>query len=199
MAIFVDVSPGSKLPPPKLGPYAMTPFGPDPQPLYAPISSVSGAGIVVSFIVPFKPPPTHLRVPKGFWGQWRIQPGHVWDPAEYWEGSVYWADPDSTDSVSLVLLLNPSVAAFSFYVQPAQQSSIITATAQNGTSHSLAYPETLAQYFGFYATDGDAISIILVTSDEGSFAIGEFTASESGHRRPRKRAGGRREEPPPHN
>ena len=155
--IFFDGSPGTGAPPATLGPYTMTPFGPDPQLLSTDVGGVAGPTGPISFGAPMQ----HLQVGNG-WATWSNGYG----------GDVYWTDGASSASVSLP----PGTSAFYLYAEPNPfQPFTMTAYAQDGTSSGpiTVEGEAGAQYFGFYATGGESIAVVTVTSGI-DFAIGEF-------------------------
>src|SRR4051812_1046988 len=73
--IVFDASPGSGPPPASLGPYAMTSFGRDPQPLFAPVAGVAGPGGTIAFSSELQ----HVRIGNG-WATW----------SHGYAGDVYW-------------------------------------------------------------------------------------------------------------
>jgi hypothetical protein len=97
----------------------------------------------------------------GTWGSW----------SHGYAGDVYWTD----GGLSVSLALPPGAAAFYLYAQPnIQQSFEIAAQAQDGTTVSqIVDGDGGASYYGFFATGGDLISSITVSSSQ-EFAIGEF-------------------------
>jgi hypothetical protein len=162
-SIVFDGSPGTGAPPTTLGPYTMTPFGADPQPLSTDVGGVAGpTGSVV-----FGASMQHLQIGNG-WATW----------SNGYTGDVYWTDGATSASVTLPA----GTTAFYLYAEPNPFSDFqITAYAQDGTSSG---PITVngfagAQYFGFYATDGQTIASITITSSI-DFAIGEFGIAAPG-------------------
>src|SRR5712692_6699568 len=98
-SIFFDGSPGTGAPPVTLGGYTMTPFGTDPQPLFANVGGVAGPTGNVTFGSPLQ----HLRVGNG-WATWSNGYG----------GDVYWSNGATSTSVAL-----PSgTSAFYLYAEP---------------------------------------------------------------------------------
>ncbi len=155
--IVFDGSPGTGAPPATLGPYTMTPFGVDPQPLFTDVGGVAGPTGNVIFGAPMQ----HVQIGNG-WATW----------SNGYAGDVYWTDGATSANVTL-----PSgTSAFYLYAEPNPFSDfVITAYAQDGTSCG---PITVngyagAQYFGFYGTGGETIASVTVTSSV-DFAIGEF-------------------------
>lgn len=160
--VVFDGSPGTGPPPPTLGSYPMTSFGPDPQPEGEVVSSVEDPAGTVEFW----PPATHLLVPSS-WATWSHE----------YTGDVYMHEGEST----LELTLPPGTKAFSFYAEPdAFQTFTVEAIAQDGTSSGQIDVEGYAgaKYFGFYGTPGnDVASIQISAADPSGFAIGEFQIS----------------------
>ena len=157
-AAITGVALGTAAPPGVLGPYTMTPFGPDPQPLMAMVPSVaSPLGGAVGFSAPL----THYTVGAG-WATW----------SHGYTGDVY-----HSSRPSLMLTLPAGTGAFYLYAEPNPfQPFTITATAQDGTVVSQVVQGMAgAAGYGFYATGGSQISSIQVTSvQQIDFAIGEF-------------------------
>ena len=151
---IVAVTLGTASPPATLGGYTMTPFGADTQALYANVRGVHGPTGDVTFGSPMQ----HLRVGNG-WATW----------SNGYTGDVYYSN--GAASVSL-----PSgTPAFYLYAEPNPfDPYTITASAQDGTSASATVNgNSGAQFFGFYATGGETIVTVTVTSSI-DFAIGEF-------------------------
>jgi len=158
-AAITGVALGTAAPPGVLGPYTMTPFGPDGRPTFSLVSSVpSPLGGDVDFSIPLD----HRTVPFG-WATW----------SHGYTGDVYYG-PGTT---SVTLTMPAGTGAFYLYVEPNYFSTFtITATAQDGTSvsQSVAGYEGAAGY-GFYGTGGSRISSIQVDLlGLSDFAIGEF-------------------------
>lgn len=158
--VFSD-APGTSAPPSTLGPYSMTPFGPDSQAVDTSVSSVAGP----SGTVGFSPSLGHCLV-GGCWNTW----------SNGYTGDVY-----TTTSQTITLTLPVSARAFYFYAETQQFSTFsITATTDQGTTSGpiAVNGEAGAEYFGFYATGADTLKTITVTgADPTGFAIGEFGVS----------------------
>jgi len=152
-----DGSPGTAAPPPTLGPYAMTPFGADPQP-FGSVTSVAGPdGASISFASPLD----HVKVGNG-WNTW----------SNGYTGDVYWTYGADAATISLPAGTN----AFYFYAEPNPYAVFdVTATAADGTTSGPIAVNGFygAQYFGFY-TDGSAPLASITVSSSVDFAIGEF-------------------------
>ena len=163
--IIFDGSPGMGVPPPELGTYPMTPFHPDPRPIYEDVVSMaSPLGGDLGFSIPL----SHRRIGQG-WATWSH--GYV--------GDVYWTNYHT----SVSLTLPPGTTAFYFYVeQNTFKIEIFEAIADGGTSSGSINIDTGhsgATYFGFYSTDGEPIHEIEITCTSGvDFAIGEFGISK---------------------
>jgi len=159
-SIFFDGSPGTGSPPAMLGPYSMTPFPADPQPLFTDVGGVAGPTGNLTFGSPMQ----HLQVGNG-WNTW----------SNGYTGDVYWSDGATSASVAL-----PSgTSAFYLYAEPNPYAVFqITAYAQDGTSSGPISVDGYAgaQYFGFYATGSEKIASVTITSSI-DFAIGEFGIS----------------------
>ena len=108
----------------------------------------------------FSPDLTHLIAGSG-WSSW----------SHGYTGDVYWTD----GGLSASLALPPDTAAFYLFAQPnVQQAFEITAESQDGTTVTQTVDGNGgASYYGFYATAGDLITSITISSDL-DFAIGEF-------------------------
>ena len=155
-AIVFDGSPGTGAPPATLGPYTMTPFALDPQP-YGLVGSVAGPTGAVTF----SPLLDHVRVTDG-WQTWSN--GYL--------GDVYW----TYGALSATVTLPPDTSAFYLYAEPNPFAVFeVTAYAQDGTTSGPIAVDGYygAQYFGFYATGGERVASITITSSI-DFAIGEF-------------------------
>jgi len=158
-ASITGVAGGSAAPGATLGPYSMTPFLCDPQPLYHHVTSVaSPLGGVVEFSIPLD----HYRVGQG-WATW----------SNGYTGDVYSTDWHS----SVTMNLPDQTEAFYFYAEPNPWGQYtIVATAQDGTQITQsvnAYAK--AAYYGFYGTDGSYITSIAVAAPcHIGFGIGEF-------------------------
>jgi hypothetical protein len=157
--IIFDGSPGTAAPPTTLGPYAMTAFGPDPQPVGATVTGVSDSAGMLGF----SPALTHRRVGNG-WATW----------SHGYTGDVY-----STPSGGPITITLPAgTRAFYLYAEPNIFNVFnVTATAQDGTTSGPVQVQgnSGAQYFGFYATGSPNIATITVTgTDTTGLAVGEF-------------------------
>ncbi len=164
--ITFDGSPGTGLPPGTLGPYTMTPFGADPQPLNngPVVTSVNDPAGTIGF----SPALNHSRVGNG-WATW----------SHGYTGDVYWTDTSSTITITL-----PSgTTAFYLYAEPNTQSPFnVTATAQDGTTSGPVVVDGFggAKYFGFYGTGGATLASITTTTDDAAgLGVGEFGISPS--------------------
>ncbi len=159
--VFSD-APGTSAPPATLGPYAMTAFAPDSQPVGQDVSGVAAPDGTLGF----SPSLQHNLVGDG-WATW----------SNGYTGDVY-----STAASTITLALPPSTNAFYFYAEPEQfQVFTITATNSDGTT-SGAVPvqgQAGAEYFGFYSTGSSPLtSITVTTADPDGFAVGEFGISQ---------------------
>ena len=158
--IAFDGSPGTGPPPATLGPYTMTAFGPDPQPVnQGPVvTSVNDPAGTVSF----SPPLTHSTVGNG-WTTW----------SHGYTGDVYW-----TTGSTITMTLPAGTRAFYFYAEPNTFDVFeVTATAQDGTTSGPIQVQgnSGATYFGFYSTGTPNIeSITVTTTDTTGLAVGEF-------------------------
>ncbi len=164
--ISFDGSPGTNAPPPTLGPYTMTPFGPDPYPVGT-FTFVDGVEDPAGTIG-FTPLMVHDTIGNG-WATWSHgYTGDVYDTYHY----------DYADKQHRTISLPPGTKAFYFYAEPQQFALLqIQATAQDGTTSGPIDVQGLAgaQYYGFYATGDSTLSSIDVsTTDPTGFAIGEF-------------------------
>lgn len=154
---IIAVPEGMAPPPATLDGYTLTPFPSDVQPLDALVSSVStpvGGAVSFSSLV------QHFAVGDG-WSTW----------SHGYAGDVYWTH--GLNSVTLTLPGN--TGAFSLYAEPNSFDIFdITATTQNGATITQAVSGSAgASGFGFFATGGDTIQSISVTS-AADFAVGEF-------------------------
>jgi hypothetical protein len=158
--IVFDGSPGTGAPPATLGPYTMTAFGLDPQPVnQGPIvTSVNDPAGTVSF----SPALNHSTVGNG-WDTW----------SHGYTGDVYW-----TTGSTITMTLPAGTRAFYFYAEPNTFAVFdVTATAQDGTTSGPIQVQgnSGATYFGFYATGTpNIVSITVMTNDTTGFGVGEF-------------------------
>ena len=114
--IVFDGSPGTGAPPATLGPYSMTPFGADLQPLDTPVGGVAGPGGDVLF----SPSLYHERIGQG-WATW----------SHGYPGDVY----ATLGPLSATVTLPPGTSAFYLYAEPDPFAVFnITAVAQDGTT-----------------------------------------------------------------
>jgi Ca2+-binding RTX toxin-like protein len=156
--ITFDGSPGTGPPPPTLGGYPMTPFPPDARPLF---QNVSGVPSPLGGTVGFSPVLNHRRIGNG-WATW----------SHGYTGDVYYTN----GALSATLTMPANTLAFYLYAEPNPFAVInITATANDGTTSGPVPVNGAAgaQYFGFYATNGQTLASITVTSTT-DFAVGEF-------------------------
>lgn len=159
-------SPGTQAPPATLGPYQMTPFAPDATSDGTMVSGVTGPIGAVGFSLEL----TKATVPGGGWNNW----------SNGYASSVYYSDSQGT----LTIQLPPGTAAFYLYLEPDNFSTTsFTVTAEDGevadTTSSGPIGVTSpneASYFGFYATGGQTISSVAISSatTANGIAIGEF-------------------------
>lgn len=163
--IFEDL--GTNAPPALLGGYTTSPFGLDPRPLFSSVTDVPMPG---GEALTLDQPLSHRRVLSG-WATWSH--GYL--------GDVYY-QPTRAElhgfPYSIGLALPSNVLAFYFYVEPDSFGEFeITAIDQLGRSYTRsANGNAGARGFGFYATDGDVLSSVIVGSRE-DFAVGEFGVS----------------------
>jgi hypothetical protein len=165
--IVFDGSPGTAAPPATLGPYTMTPFGPDPQPLCpdegSSVTSVTDPAGTITFSQTVQ----HDQATGPCWATW----------SHGYTGDVY-DTIGSVDPTSVTITLPAGTRAFYLYAEPNVFDVFeITATAQDGTTSTIPVQgDSGAQYFGFYATGTLNLALITVstTADAGGFAVGEF-------------------------
>lgn len=149
---------GTGAPAATLGPFLMTPFPLDAQPLDIEVGGVpSPLGGDVGFSVDL----FHTVVGVG-WDSW----------SHGYTGDVYY---DLSGAGLLTLDLPAGTLAFYFYAQPEELVPFeITAEIPGGTLLTqLVDGDSGASYFGFFATGGDTLTSVTVSSD-GPFGIGEF-------------------------
>jgi hypothetical protein len=162
-ATIISVTGGTAAPGSTLGPYAMTGFPADGQPID---TTVTGVASPDGGNVGFSPSLDHATVGNG-WTDW----------SNGYMGDVYY-----TSGTSAVLSMPADTRAFYLYAEPEQYAPYsITATAQDGTFATQVINNTAghsASQFGFYGTGGSTITSITVsTNDPGGFGVGEFGIS----------------------
>jgi hypothetical protein len=154
--IFYDVTPGPGAPPPTLGPYTMTPFSDDTRPTPGDVTDVPDPAGTITFDITM----SHREVPTS-WLTW----------SHGYTGDVYW----TSGATSVTIGMPAGTVAFYLYAEPNPFAVfLITATAQDGTTVTVPVSGFAgAQYFGFYAINGQSLATITVSSDI-DFAVGEF-------------------------
>jgi len=148
---------GTAAPPATLGPFTMTPFPLDDRSLGSDVTSVpSPLGGSVDFSIPLN----HVRIGQG-WAMW----------SDGYTDDVYYTN----GATAVTLDLPADTGAFYLYAEPAPFATFtIRATASDGTFVEQAVAgEAGAAGYGFYATSGQVLSSIAVTSSI-DFAAGEF-------------------------
>ena len=165
--IVFDGSPGTNPPPSTLGPYGMTPFGPDGATTFTSVPSVPAPG---GGTVGFGGPSLLVVAPSDITGGWTAgYTGHVYA---------------LVSSSVMTLSLPAGTRAFYFYAEPDHPGGpyTVTATANNGTTSG---PVTFtglgsgirARYFGFYMSGATSATLASITISENSGSgplIGEF-------------------------
>ncbi len=156
-AAITGVAGGTGAPAATLGPYDMTPFGPDPSPVFTDVTSVASP---LGGDVGFDSAMLHVQVGAG-WASW----------SHGYTGDVYYTN----GGTAVTMTMPAGTAAFYLYAEPNPINVYtIVATAQDGTSVSQAVNGgSGASYYGFYGMGGSLISTIAVTSSI-DFAVGEF-------------------------
>jgi hypothetical protein len=155
-ASITGVALGTAAPPPMVGPYTMTKFGLDPQPLFTLVPSVASP---LGGTVGFSPALDHRMIGSG-WATW----------SHGYTGDVYYTGGATSARLTMPAL----TGAFYLYAEPNPFSPyLITATAQDGTSISqMVDGSGGACGYGFWAAS--LISTIDVACDGADFAVGEF-------------------------
>jgi hypothetical protein len=158
--ITFSEGPGAGPPPPTLGPYTMTPFGPDPDTPGTQVTSVPDPAGTITFT----PALEDLTVGVG-WATW----------SNGYTGDVYFTGGGDSSTITL-----PSnTQAFYFYAEPNEFEDFdVRATSASGTTTGelTVYGDAGAAYFGFYVNSGAPLTSITITSPD-DFAIGEFGIS----------------------
>jgi hypothetical protein len=156
---------GTGAPGTTLGPYTMTPFGPDGNPDFV---SISGVPSPLGGTLGFSPNLETRTVPSGGWATW----SHGATPRVYFT-------PGTTDT----LTMPAGTGAFQFWAEPNTFSVFtVTATANDGTTLSeMINGNSGASGFGFWADPGQSILSITVTAPGGAagFALGEFAIARA--------------------
>ena len=156
--IGFDGSPGTAAPPPSLGGAPMMAFGPDPQPLFADVTTVTGPTGDITFSSAL----SHRRIGSG-WATW----------SHGYTGDVYFSD-----GTQVVITLPEGTWQFYFYAEPNVFNVFnVTATAQDGTTSGPIAVDgrSGATYFGFFSLGTPLVSITVdVDPGAGGFAVGEF-------------------------
>jgi hypothetical protein len=174
--ICFDGSPLTSIPPATLGPYNMTKFQADSQPV-CPADGSTVTGVTdPAGTIGFSSALSHDLATISCWATWSNgYTGDVYDDSAVNTGAAVPAQ--------VTISLPAGTNAFYFYAEPVNFSDFtITATAQNGTTSN---PVTVngnagAKYFGFYGTGGVTLASITVTAtDTDGFAVGEFGINKS--------------------
>lgn len=166
--IHFDGSPGTNAPPSTLGPYEMTAFGTDSQPVCPNEGSIVSGVVDPAGTIGFSQALSHDLIGQ-CWATW----------SNGYTGDVYDTfNSGSAEPTQVTITLPAGTNAFYFYAEPQQFSVFsVEATAQDGTTSGPidVQGEGGAQYFGFYGTGGATLSSITVTTaDPTGFAVGEF-------------------------
>jgi hypothetical protein len=165
--IAFDGSPGTSAPPPTLGPYTMTPFGPDSQPVCPDEGAIVTGVTDPAGTIGFTPALQHDRATGPCWQTW----------SHGYTGDVY-DSLDAVDPTRVTITLPAGTRAFYFYAEPNVFDVFdVQATAQDGTTSGPIQVQGFAgaQYFGFYSTGTlNLASITVTTTDTTGFAVGEF-------------------------
>jgi hypothetical protein len=169
--IVFDGSPGTNAPPSTLGPYTMTPFGPDPQPVCPNSGSIVTGVSDPAGTIGFTPALRHDKATIACWATW----------SHGYTGDVY-DNASAADPTQITITLPAATRAFYLYAEPNVFDVFnVTATAQDGTTSGPipVQGNSGAKYFGFYATGTlDLASItVTTTADARGFAVGEFGIS----------------------
>ncbi len=176
--IIFDGSPGSAAPPATLGPYTVTPFPPDPQPVMnwatdVPATSAGLAGPCLRF----EPNPVYTN--------WLLN--HVLFNDTYFSSTAVWGHGYAGDAYimqsfggegcpdQLVMTLPPDTYAFYFYGHAYSGSMTMTVTANDTSFEPVALSATEgAKYFGFYSADTPISTITIDVPAHCTWAVGEF-------------------------
>jgi hypothetical protein len=166
--IVFDGSPGTGAPPSTLGPYTMTAFGADPQPVCPAEGSIVTGVTDPAGTIGFTPALRHDRATISCWATW----------SHGYRGDVY-DNTSAADPTQITITLPTGTRAFYFYAEPNVFDVFnVTATAQDGTTSGPVPVQgnSGAQYFGFYATGTLNLASITVTTtaDALGLAVGEF-------------------------
>jgi len=165
-----NTSVGTAAPPSTLGPYPMTSFGADPQPLGAGTTGVADPAGTIGFT----PALFHATVPSGGWNNW----------SNGYTGSVYYDDTVAGSSPDTIKITLPSnTFAFYFYSEADTfTTTTVTATMQDGTTTGPISGVTTpngATYFGVY-TDGTVPLATITVTAPIRIAVGEFGIAKVG-------------------
>lgn len=187
-AITFDGHPGIGAPPPQLGPYAMIPFTPDPQPVNTQVPGVTAPVGQPPGQVGFTPALLYLHVSN--WGSVNLNSngwsnGYAGDV--YYTGTLSDLAGTSLGATSMTFTLPAGTNAFYFYAVPRWPRSqdnpcpgnSMTATAQDGTtSGPISVNACSARYFGFF-TDGSVHLTSITVNSSMDFAVGEFGIAQN--------------------
>ncbi len=170
-AALVGMPGGTGFPPATLGPYTLTPFAPDPRPLFELVSDVPTP---LGGTIRFERGLSHRRIGLG-WGTW----------SHGYSGDVYvelpplskepltidlrGADPDSPEGVG----------AFLFYIQPFGDIRQMQVEGVSASGDVLPLSQVIEGSFGaaafqYYATESDLLSEVRILSRGDILAIGTF-------------------------
>lgn len=156
---------GTAAPPATVGGYSVTPFDSASQAAITDgtvVTTIPGSPIAGDLTVSSSGDVTKQSVPAGGWATW----------SHSYTGPVF-----MTTTNTIVLTLPPAAGAFYFYAEPNSFSVMtITATTDTGaTSGPIDVSGSSgATGFGFAADAGESIATVTVTTNDTSFAVGEF-------------------------
>jgi hypothetical protein len=153
---------GSGAPGPLIGPYTAIPFAPDPQPVFADVTSVQdGTGRSINFSIPM----SHRKIGQG-WGSW----------SHGYTGDVYYTN----GAAALTITMNPPQPGFRFYAESNPFGLFdFTVTAKGSGGEVQSSTQTIeglsgAGGFACYCDPGSLVTSVDIAAPV-DFAVGEFS------------------------
>jgi hypothetical protein len=155
--VLFDTSVGSAAPPPTLCGQPLTPFAPDPRPLWDHVTTLP-TPCTIPGVIGINHSVNHRRIGAG-WTMW----------SHDYTGDVYYCN--GWDTVTLTMPVGTT--AVYFYVEPDNWSHTFQVLV-NGTYLSEEFTASSAHGAAYVGICGNPVETVTLTSSTHQFAIGEF-------------------------